>query len=46
MIQGCGIGSEETLRMTSQSRVNAFPEVFRMAEGGSKSAEGEFKPWV
>ena len=28
------------------SRVNTFPNVFSMAEGGPKCAEGSSKPWV
>jgi len=28
------------------SRVNTFPDVFNMVEGGSKCTEGDRKPWV
>ena len=28
------------------SRVSVFPEVFGMAEGGSKGAEGGSKTWI
>ena len=28
------------------SRVSTFPDVFSMAEGGSKCTEGGRKPWV
>jgi len=28
------------------SRVSVFPEVFGMAEGGSKGMEGGSKPWI
>jgi len=28
------------------NRVSTFPDVFSMAEGGSKCAEGSSKPWI
>ena len=28
------------------SRVSTFPDVFSMAEGGSKGAESGSKPWI
>jgi len=28
------------------SRVSTFPDVFSMAEGGSKCTEGGRKPWI